>query len=256
MVINGKLGIGAILAFNAYLLMLQAPFTMLGMIVMMGQRAAASADRIYEILDERSTISDRPGAVDLVDCRGRRGLRRRSTSPTAPTGRSSFRASTSIFGPARRWPWWAGPGPASRPSPACSPASTTCGPGRSASTATTSATSRSRACDRTSASCSTSRSCSPSPSGTTSPTATRRPTSPTSRRQRWRPGPTSSSASCPTATTRSSVNAATPFRAASASASPSPAPCWSTRRSSSSTTPPAPSTSRWSWPSTPPYEAS
>ncbi|MHB8220638.1 MAG: ABC transporter ATP-binding protein [Acidimicrobiales bacterium] len=70
MVIHGQLGIGAILAFNAYLLMLQAPFMMLGMIVMMGQRAAASASRIYEILDEQPTITDRPSAVDLVDCRG------------------------------------------------------------------------------------------------------------------------------------------------------------------------------------------
>jgi len=70
MVIHGELGIGAILAFNAYLLMLQAPFMMLGMIVMMGQRAAASASRIYEILDEQPTITDAPGAVDLVECRG------------------------------------------------------------------------------------------------------------------------------------------------------------------------------------------
>ena len=70
MVIHGTLQVGAILAFNAYLLMLQAPFMMLGMIIMMGQRAAASADRIYEILDEQATIVDRPGAVDLVECRG------------------------------------------------------------------------------------------------------------------------------------------------------------------------------------------
>ncbi|HVX20959.1 MAG TPA: ABC transporter ATP-binding protein [Acidimicrobiales bacterium] len=70
MVIHGHLGVGAILAFNAYLLMLQAPFMMLGMIIMMGQRAAASAERIYEILDERPSVADRPGAVDLVDCRG------------------------------------------------------------------------------------------------------------------------------------------------------------------------------------------
>jgi ATP-binding cassette subfamily B protein len=70
MVIHGQLGIGAILAFNAYLLMLQAPFMMLGMLIMMGQRAAASAERIYEIIDEQPTVSDRPDAVDLVDCRG------------------------------------------------------------------------------------------------------------------------------------------------------------------------------------------
>jgi ATP-binding cassette, subfamily B, bacterial len=70
MVIQGRLGIGAILAFNAYLLMLQAPFMMLGMIIMMGQRASASAKRIYEILDEKPSIVDQPGAVDLLHCRG------------------------------------------------------------------------------------------------------------------------------------------------------------------------------------------
>ena len=70
MVIHGQLGIGAILAFNAYLLMLQAPFMMLGMLIMMGQRAAASADRIYEILDEQPTVTDSPDAVDLVGSSG------------------------------------------------------------------------------------------------------------------------------------------------------------------------------------------
>ena len=109
MVINGKLGIGAILAFNAYLLMLQAPFTMLGMIVMMGQRAAASADRIYEILDERSTIVDRPGAVDLVDCRGDvafdvgrlRLRRRRAARAFGPRPPSSARRDGCPGGPDR-----------------------------------------------------------------------------------------------------------------------------------------------------------
>jgi ATP-binding cassette subfamily B protein len=70
MVIHGHLQIGAIVAFYSYLLMMQAPFMMLGMIIMMGQRAAASADRIYEILDEQPSIVDRPGAVDLVHCEG------------------------------------------------------------------------------------------------------------------------------------------------------------------------------------------
>jgi ATP-binding cassette subfamily B protein len=70
MVIQHHLGIGAILAFNAYLLMMQAPFMMLGMLIMMGQRAAASASRIYEILDERSEIVNRAGAVDLVSPEG------------------------------------------------------------------------------------------------------------------------------------------------------------------------------------------
>jgi ATP-binding cassette subfamily B protein len=70
MVIHGGLQLGAILKFNAYLLMLQAPFMMLGMLIMMGQRAAASAGRIYEIIDEQPTVTDKPDAVDLSDCKG------------------------------------------------------------------------------------------------------------------------------------------------------------------------------------------
>ncbi len=70
MVIHGGLPVGSILQFNIYLLMLQAPFMMLGMLIMMGQRAAASAERIYEILDEEPTVTDAPDAVDLVDCTG------------------------------------------------------------------------------------------------------------------------------------------------------------------------------------------
>jgi len=70
MVIHGTFGVGVILAFNSYLLMLQAPFMMLGMLIMMGQRAAASAERIYEILDEEPTVADSADAVDLVDCTG------------------------------------------------------------------------------------------------------------------------------------------------------------------------------------------
>src|SRR6202034_880339 len=70
LVVRGKLPEGAILSFSLYIVMLQAPFQMLGMIIMMGQRASASSQRIYEILDEVPTIVDRPGAVDLVDCEG------------------------------------------------------------------------------------------------------------------------------------------------------------------------------------------
>ena len=70
MVLQGKLAIGQILAFNVYLLMLQAPFMMLGQLVMMGQRAKASAERIFEILDENPDIVDRPGAYDLEHATG------------------------------------------------------------------------------------------------------------------------------------------------------------------------------------------
>jgi ATP-binding cassette subfamily B protein len=70
MVLHGDLVYPQILAFSLYLLMLQAPFMMLGQLVMMGQRARASAGRIFEILDESPEIVERPGAYDLVDVRG------------------------------------------------------------------------------------------------------------------------------------------------------------------------------------------
>jgi ATP-binding cassette, subfamily B, bacterial len=56
MVLDGQATIGTIVAFNSYVLMLQPPFRLLGLMIMMGQRAAASAGRIYEILDTPSEI--------------------------------------------------------------------------------------------------------------------------------------------------------------------------------------------------------
>jgi ATP-binding cassette, subfamily B, bacterial len=70
LVIHGDLSVGAILAFSAYIVMLQAPFQLLGMLIMLGQRAKASAGRIYQILDEQPEIVDEPGAIDLVDSKG------------------------------------------------------------------------------------------------------------------------------------------------------------------------------------------
>jgi ATP-binding cassette, subfamily B, bacterial len=69
-VIHDHLPVASIVSFNLYLVMMQAPFMMLGMLIMMGQRASASADRIFEIIDEKPTIVDRPDAIDLVNCQG------------------------------------------------------------------------------------------------------------------------------------------------------------------------------------------
>ena len=70
MAVNGQATVGTIVAFNAYVLLLQPPFRQLGMIILMGQRASAGSQRIYEILDQQPEILDRPGAVDLIDARG------------------------------------------------------------------------------------------------------------------------------------------------------------------------------------------
>jgi ATP-binding cassette subfamily B protein len=70
MIIHDHLPVQSIISFNLWLVMMQAPFMMLGMLIMMGQRASASAARIYEILDEKPTIVDRPGATELVESEG------------------------------------------------------------------------------------------------------------------------------------------------------------------------------------------
>ncbi len=49
-VIDGHLGLGSLVAFNAYVVLLVWPLRMLGWIVAMAQRAAASAQRVHEVL--------------------------------------------------------------------------------------------------------------------------------------------------------------------------------------------------------------
>ncbi|HEX5265850.1 MAG TPA: ABC transporter ATP-binding protein [Acidimicrobiales bacterium] len=70
LVVHDHLQVGTLLTFSFWIVMLQIPFQMLGMLIMMGQRAAASAERIYEILDERPTVVERPGATDLAAAAG------------------------------------------------------------------------------------------------------------------------------------------------------------------------------------------
>jgi ATP-binding cassette subfamily B protein len=63
--IDGDLTVGDLIAFNLYIVLLQAPFRFLGMLLILGQRAKASAQRIYEILDEQPTVLDVPNAVSI-----------------------------------------------------------------------------------------------------------------------------------------------------------------------------------------------
>lgn len=75
LVIQGQVTIGAVVAFAAYVGLLQAPFRMFGGILLMAQRAGASAGRIYQLLDREPAIRDRPGAVELEHPRGELALR-------------------------------------------------------------------------------------------------------------------------------------------------------------------------------------
>jgi ABC-type multidrug transport system fused ATPase/permease subunit len=71
MVARGELGLDAFFAFNVLVVMLVLPLRMLGMWIGQAQRATASGERIFEIVDEPEEVSDRPGARDLPPGEGR-----------------------------------------------------------------------------------------------------------------------------------------------------------------------------------------
>jgi ABC-type multidrug transport system fused ATPase/permease subunit len=65
MVARGTLGVGSFVSFNLYLGMLVMPLRSLGMWVGQAQRATASGERIFQVLDEPEDVADKPAAVDL-----------------------------------------------------------------------------------------------------------------------------------------------------------------------------------------------
>ena len=71
MVIRGTLTVGEFVAFNLFVTMLIMPLRMLGMWIGQAQRATASGERIFEVLDEPEEIAERPGASELPPGDGR-----------------------------------------------------------------------------------------------------------------------------------------------------------------------------------------
>jgi len=63
MVIEGTLTLGEFFQFNLLLAMLIVPLRSLGMWVGQAQRATASGERIFEVMDEPEGVEDRPGAL-------------------------------------------------------------------------------------------------------------------------------------------------------------------------------------------------
>jgi ABC-type multidrug transport system fused ATPase/permease subunit len=92
-VIAGELSLGNFTAFYTYVVMLAAPMRMLGMALGMAQRAIASGNRLFEILDREPRIESPPAAPPLPAGGGRvemRGVSLRydgfpSTRPNLPS---------------------------------------------------------------------------------------------------------------------------------------------------------------------------
>jgi ATP-binding cassette subfamily B protein len=71
MVIDERLTLGEFTAFYTYLLMLIGPMRMLGMALGMAQRAVASGNRLFEILDREPRVASPPDAPELPPGSGR-----------------------------------------------------------------------------------------------------------------------------------------------------------------------------------------
>jgi ABC-type multidrug transport system fused ATPase/permease subunit len=71
MVVNGQMTLGEFFTFNLLLGFLIFPLRSLGMWIGQAQRATASGERIFEVIDEPEEIADRPDAFGLPRGRGR-----------------------------------------------------------------------------------------------------------------------------------------------------------------------------------------
>ena len=70
-VVNGDLTLGAFVAFNVYVLMLVWPLRMLGYWISEFQRAIASGERIFEVIDAPEEVVEQPDARPLPPGEGR-----------------------------------------------------------------------------------------------------------------------------------------------------------------------------------------
>ncbi|MET3803734.1 ATP-binding cassette subfamily B protein [Nakamurella sp. UYEF19] len=64
--LNGSITIGTFLAFNLYLSQLVAPTRTLSFLLILGQQARASVERVMEIIDSRAAITDPLGVAEQV----------------------------------------------------------------------------------------------------------------------------------------------------------------------------------------------
>jgi ATP-binding cassette subfamily B protein len=70
LVINNQLTIGELVAFYAYLLQIIGPVRQGGFLMSMASRAAASSERVLEVLDTQIAVASPPNAIRLESIRG------------------------------------------------------------------------------------------------------------------------------------------------------------------------------------------
>jgi ABC-type multidrug transport system fused ATPase/permease subunit len=100
-VIDGSLSLGDFTAFYTYMVILAGPMRMLGVTMGMAQRAIASGNRLFEVLDREPRIESPPGAPPLPAGGGRVEMRgvslaydqmRSASAGPAPDGEEAIHA--------------------------------------------------------------------------------------------------------------------------------------------------------------------
>lgn len=69
-IIGGTLTLGEWQKFSLYVVYLFLPLAQLGFIISLMAQAAASAERIFEILDAKNDVENKPGAIELANAEG------------------------------------------------------------------------------------------------------------------------------------------------------------------------------------------
>ncbi|MDP2935223.1 MAG: ABC transporter ATP-binding protein [Dehalococcoidia bacterium] len=69
-VVDGRLTVGGLVAFNGYLVMLAWPVRTLGWVMNLAARASSSGERLLDILDAKSEVQEAPDARHLPRVRG------------------------------------------------------------------------------------------------------------------------------------------------------------------------------------------
>jgi ATP-binding cassette subfamily B protein len=70
LVIDGKMSVGTLIEFGLYRLMLIQPVRSIGQQILSAARAAGSGERIFEILDTKSEVVEKPDAVEMGAVKG------------------------------------------------------------------------------------------------------------------------------------------------------------------------------------------
>ena len=117
-VATGQMSLGDVVAFIQYSRQFTFPIIQVASIVNVLQSAVASAERVFELLDEPEEIAD-PVAPAVARARRGRGRVRGRLVPLRARPRRSSRASISMSRPARPWPSSVRPAPARPRSSTC-----------------------------------------------------------------------------------------------------------------------------------------